>query len=144
MEDEFLFEMLENAVGLAADDLVLKGSFQPFAYGLTIDNQSVFFNTPENAEIEAYDALWEKLKQQVKATKFKAVILLQASVTPEALNLSTELSIRVHVESSDNMDDKIGARYLYIPYELYEKEGKQEIKLFQPKPIAFPHEIFKI
>ena len=144
MEDEFLFEMLEEAVAFAADDLVLKGNFKPFAYALTVDNKSIPFNSDKGDDTDAYDTLWQKLKEQVKAAKFKAVVLLQESSAVESFNLPTQQCIRVHVESSDNLHEKIGARCLYIPYELYQKEGKQEIKLFQPKPIAFPHEILKI
>lgn len=143
MEDAFLFEMIENAVALAADDLVLKGHFRPFAYALTLDNQSLCFSSDKSDDQEAYDDLEIRLKKEVNRTKFKALVLLQESPTLEALKHPKKQSIRLHVESADTVADKIGARYLYIPYELFVHEGKQEIKLFQPKPVAFPHEIFK-
>lgn len=144
MEDEFLFEMLEEAVALAADDVVLKGSFQPFAYVLRVDNKRIPFERKEQEPTDAYDTLWEALKEQVNEPNFKAVVLLKNCTTPEALDLPTQKSIRIHVESRDNVHEKVGARFLYVPYEVYEREGRQEIKLFQPKPIAFAHEIFKI
>ena len=142
MEDEFLLQMLEKAIKDAANSLLLTKRLKPFAQALKYDNSIINFSSDEVDHNEGYENLWQRLHKEVKAGEIKAVILLQDGLLPEQFHMSQTKSIRIHIESKDNLDQKLGARFLYVPYEKdLEKEG---MKLFNPKPIAFAHEIFKI
>ena len=141
MEDSFLLEMLEAAIKDAADTLFGSDSFEPFAKLLKSDNSVMHFESDFEDEIQAYDALTEQLKTELQGGNIKAVILLQECPLPQHFNLDVQRSIRVHVESNESLSEKLGARFLYVPYE---KESEEGIKLFHPKPVAFSHEIFKV
>jgi len=143
MEDELLFQMLEDAVSQAAKSIVDHGFLQPFACALNKDGEVLSFENSLKSPDKAYDALWEELKSMALKKEFQAIILLQTAPSPLNFNLQEGESIRVHVESVSNKDEKIGARYLYIPYELTNSQEEVEIRLFNPKPVAFSHEIFR-
>lgn len=141
MEDEYLLEMLEQAVNDATNCLLHNTVFTPFARILKSDNSVVHLKSEQTEGIDAYQFLSERLKKEVQSEDVKAVLLLQEDQLPSQFKLAIERSIRVHIESKENISEKLGARFLYVPYEKdFETEA---IKLFHPKPVAFSHEIFK-
>ena len=142
MEDENLLQMLEFAVGEAVETLAVKESFEPFAYALTHDNDVMNVQCNVRGD-ERYEVLWQSLKDSAGKQEIKAIVLLQESDLPEHFNIEGKRSIRVHVEHSENTDEKIAGRFLYIPYNLSKDDkGLIDVHLFKPEPVAFVHEIF--
>jgi hypothetical protein len=143
VEDENLLEMLEFAVGEAIESLSHEQTFKPFAYALDHENQMIAFTSDYDEQETAYESLTQGLKKGAKEERIKAIVLLQNTPIPATFNIQGEQSIRVHVEHSENIDEKIAARFLYIPYVLEALEDERfDVKLSKPEPVAFPHEIF--
>ncbi len=142
MEDENLLQMLEFAVGEAVEVLAIKECFDPFAYALTHDNEVM--NIQSDAKGDGrYESLWQNLKDSASKQEIKAIVLLQESDVPAHFNIEGKRSIRVHIEHSENIDEKIAGRFLYIPYTLSkDSSGLIDVHLFKPEPVAFVHEIF--
>jgi len=145
MHEEQLFEMVNEAVMLAKESLETKQELQPFAMVLYkngfIDSVSSDINDHE----AQYDNLVETLRTKVQDEPKVTGLAIVASVNiPEQYKAPVQSGIRVHLEERHKSDDKIGGRFLYVPYQLYKQSGsdKVEMQLHNPIPVSIPQEIF--
>ena len=145
MHEEQLFEMVNEAVMLAKESLETKQELQPFAMVLYkngfIDSVSSDINDHE----AQYDNLVETLRTKVQDEPKITGLAIVASVNiPEHYKPPVQSGIRIHLEERHKSDDKIGGRFLYVPYQLYKQSGsdKVEMQLHNPIPVSIPQEIF--
>jgi len=145
MYEEQLFEMVNKAIIQAKEQLESKQELQPFAMLLY---RNGYIDEVTSQEIEhgaQYDALIAKIRTAIKdAPKIIGVAIVAAVSIPGQYKAPVENGIRVHLEERHKTDNKIGGRFLYVPYQLYrQKESeKVEIHLYDPIPVAIPQEIF--
>lgn len=144
MEDEDLIVILEYAIQEAVELLQQKKGFKPFAYGLGKSKDRIAFSSDHEDEDAAYESLTQDLVQAAKENQIDAAVLFLDTTIPDSFNIQGDKSIRIHVEHRDQMDKKIAARFLYLPYEIIQEEKGIKVLLSHPKPVAFPHEIFVV
>jgi len=140
-EDIKALQLLEKAVYKAQDALEATKHFQPFLMLLTDANEvEVYENEIENAS-ESYAILETKLTQRIKEKDIDIMVLVVDTVIPDKFVEDVSSGIRVHLEEKSQKDKKIGARFLYVPYELCRVgEGEMFVKLHTPIPVGFPAE----
>ncbi|MGB5505553.1 MAG: hypothetical protein WBM70_02585 [Sulfurovum sp.] len=138
-EDEKAFSMLEQAVYKAQKSLEQTKQFQPFLMLLNdADEIEVFENEVEDSH-ESYAMLENILKERIAKDDVDVMVLVVDTLIPENFVKDVSSSIRLHLEEKSQIDKKVGARFLYVPYELC-KVGDGEIfaKLHHPIPVGFP------
>ncbi len=145
MHEEQLFEMVNEAVGFAKAELECEQELRPFAMILFEDGNVESLKADLSAHQEQYEMLVEKLKQKVAdEPKITALAIIARVTIPAHFKPPVSDGIRIHLEERNKSDDKVGARFLYVPYQLYRNAGSDEVmmQLHNPIPIAFPAEIF--
>ena len=144
MDDEKLFEMLDECVKRAVAYLEQGEPLNAFAMTLETDDTSHFLNVDETDPETRYMLLLEALQAEAKRGRIKAAALLARVTIPEHFGPTVPEGIRIHVEERASSHKKIAARLLYIPYQLYRSGEETEIRvhLHHPIPVGFPSEIF--
>ena len=140
-EDEKAFSILEQAVYKAQESLEKTKHFQPFLMLLNDAGEIEFFENDVKDSIESYALLEETLKIRIKEGDVDVMVLVVDTLIPEKLVQDVPSGIRLHLEEKSQIDKKISARFLYVPYNLCRVgDGDMFVKLHAPIPIGFPAE----
>jgi len=145
MHEEQLFEMVNEAILSAQNELETKHSVTPFAMILYRNGYIEHVTAADAAEGEQYDMLIATLKEKIiDAPKITGIAVVAAVSIPAQYKPPVESGIRIHLEERHKSDEKIGGRFLYVPYQLYKEgeKGKVQTHLYNPIPVGIPQEIF--
>jgi len=145
MDNEHLFIMLDECVAFAKEQLSKSQSLDSFAMVLESDNNVRSIVIDEQDAALRYEAFLEVLRDEAKAETITAMALLSNVTIPEHFSPAVSSGIRIHVEERDfKSENKLSARLLYVPYQLYKTEGEEEvhIHLHDPIPVGLPCEVF--
>ena len=145
MHEEQLFEMVNKAVMEAKEALEATQEFKPFAMLLYRNGYMDKVKATEESHTAQYDGLVKKMRSAVKdAPKITGVAIIAQVSIPGQYKAPVESGIRIHLEERHKSDDKIGGRFLYVPYQLYKQSGseKVEVHLYEPIAVSIPQEIF--
>lgn len=143
-DDEKALILLEKAVLKAQKSLETAKHFQPFLMLLTDEGkEEVYENTLENAD-ESYTLLETTLSQIIKDINIDILLLVADTDIPSSVSKnSSEHSrgIRLHLEEKSQIHKSIGARFIYVPYDIFRVEnGNISVTLHAPIPVGFPAE----
>jgi len=139
--DERALQILEKAVYRAQKSLEATKHFQPFLMLLNDAGEIEIFENEVEDSTESYTLLEETLKGRIKEGDIDVMVLLVDTLIPEKFVQNVSSGIRVHLEEKSQVEKKIGARFLYVPYELCRQgEGELFVKLHAPIPVGFPAE----
>lgn len=140
-EDVKALELLEKAVYKAQSALEKTTHFQPFLMLLTDSHEVELYENEVEDSIESYTLLENLLVERVKKGDVDIMILVVDTVIPERFVDNISIGIRLHLEEKSQQDKKIGARYIYVPYELCQIKGEDMyVRLHHPVPVGFPAE----
>ncbi len=140
-EDEKALKLLEKAVYKAQDSLEKTKHFQPFLMLLSDTGIIEVFENEIRDSTESYEALETILTERMKKNDVDVMVLVVDTEIPERFVTEVHTGIRVHLEEKSQKDKKIGARFLYVPYELCtSSECELFVKLHMPIPVGFPAE----
>jgi hypothetical protein len=145
MYEEQLFEMVNEAVAFAKEELETKQRLHPFAMVLFEDGNVQSLKSDTTEEKKQYEKLIAVLKERVaEETKITALAIVARVTIPPHYKAPVDEGLRIHLEERHKADDKIGGRFLYVPYQLFSDSdtGKITMQLHNPIPVAFPPEIF--
>lgn len=145
MDNEHLFIMLDECINYAKEVLTSSKQLESFAMVLEPNNDIRSIETDESDDEERYEALLETLRAEAKADKITAIALVSNVTIPESFSAAVSSGIRIHVEEKDfEADNKLSARLLYVPYQLYKTKGDDtvQIQLHNPIPVGLACEIF--
>ena len=139
--DERALKVLEKAVYKAQAALEKTKHFQPFILLLNDAGKIEIFENEIKDSSESYAALEEVLKERAKEGDIDVLVLLVDATIPDKFAQDVSTGIRVHLEERSQIETKIGARFLYVPYELCQvAEGELFVRLHAPIPVGFPAE----
>ena len=139
--DTRAFTLLEQAVNKAQKSLERTKYFQPFLMLLTDDGEVEVYENEFKDTTQSYEALEETLKKRMQSQDLDIIILAVDTVIPEQLSKGISSGIRLHLEEKSQLSQKIGARFLYVPYELCQVgESEMFVKLYAPIPVGLPAE----
>ena len=140
-QDEKAFLILEKAVYKAQESLEKTKHFQPFLMLLNDAGEIEIFENEVQDSTESYTLLEEILKERIKNTDIDVMVLVVDTLIPDKFVEDVSSGIRLHLEEKSQIDNKIGARFLYVPYELCKVgDGEMFVKLNAPIPVGFPAE----
>ena len=145
MHEEQLFEMVNEAVMFAKNELEQKKELKPFAMVLYKNGFIDSVTTDEESHSNQYEMLVTSLRQRVTdEPKITGLIIIATVSIPELYKPPVADGVRVHLEERHKADEKIGARFLYVPYQLYGSSSSDDVSmhLHDPIPVAIPPEIF--
>ena len=145
MDDERLFEMLDEAIAFVVNTLENVKVVRPFAMVLNSDDAIGTLKNDERDDEKGYELLLEELKEEVAKGDIRAIALVARVAIPSNFSPAGPEGIRIHIEERKSSKEKIGGRLLYIPYQLFKTEGDDaslRVKLHEPIPVGFPSEIF--
>jgi hypothetical protein len=139
--DERALQVLEKAVYHAQDLLEQTKHFQPFLMLLNDAGEIELFENEIEDSIKSYTALEKTLKERMQSNDLDIVVLVVDTLIPDKFVKDVPSGIRLHLEEKSQIHNKIGARFLYVPYELC-KAGDSDmfVKLHTPIPVGFPAE----
>ena len=140
-DDAKALQLLEKAVYKAQDSLEATKHFQPFLMLRTDAGEvEVYENKIEDTQ-ESYVALEAILIKRIQDNDVDIMLLVVDTVIPDKFVQDISSGIRVHLEEKSQKHNKIGARFLYVPYELCKVgDGEMFVKLHTPIPVGFPAE----
>lgn len=139
--DERALKVLEKAVYRAQASLEETKHFQPFIMLLNDAGEIEVLENEIKDAIESYAALEDILRKRIKERDVDVLVLLIDTLIPEKFVKNVPSGIRVHLEEKSQIEKKIGARFLYVPYELCKVgDGELFVKLHAPIPVGFPAE----
>jgi hypothetical protein len=140
-EDEKAFSILEQAVYKAQKSLEIRKHFQPFLMLLNDAGDIELYENEVKDSTESYALLEDTLRARIKEEDVDVMVLAVDTLMPEKFVKDTSSSIRLHLEEKSQIDKKISARFLYVPYELCRiGDGELFVKLHAPIPVGFPAE----
>jgi len=140
-DDEKALQLLEKAVYKAQDSLEKTQHFQPFMMLLTDTGKIEEYQNEINDSTQSYEGLEKQLQERIKKNDIDVVVLVVDTIIPDKFVDDITSGIRVHLEEKSQRKIKVGARYLYVPYELCKhKEGDVFVNLYVPIPVGFPAE----
>ena len=146
MDEEALFDIVNEAVMYAKQEIEAGRDLKPFAMLLYDEGIIRSIDTVNETD---HDSQYEKLIIQLrektdKEADIAGLVIVTRVMIPEAYQAQTESGIRVHLEEREKRGDKIGARFLYVPYQLYQNSdsGNVTMQLHAPIAVSFPPEIF--
>ncbi len=138
--DDKAMLVLEKAVYRAQELLAKTQNFKPFLMILD-DNGSIDMVENEVEESAAsYSLLGETLRVRIKEGGVDVMVMVVDTLIPENFLQDVPSSIRVHLEEKSQIDKKVAARFIYIPYTLHKVEEEIFTKLHTPIPVGFPAE----
>jgi len=141
IDDEKAFIILEKAVNKAQQSLEKTKHFQPFLMLLNDADEIEVFENEIKDYTKSYTLLEEVLKESVKMGDVDVMVLAVDTVIPENFVKDIPNSIRLHLEEKSQIEKKIAARFIYVPYELCKVvEGEMYVKLHAPIAVGFPAE----
>ncbi len=141
LEDEKAFMLLEQAVYRAQESLEKTKHFQPFLMLLNDAGEVELFENDVKETSESYALLEGTLKQRIREGDVDVMVLVVDTLIPENFVQNVPSGIRLHLEEKSQIDKKIAARFLYVPYELCRVgDGEMFVKLYNPIPVGFPAE----
>ena len=139
--DEKAFKVLEEAVTKAQGSLEKTKHFQPFLMLLNDAGEIEIFENEIKDSTQSYNSLEKILKESIKMGDVDVMILAVDTVIPENFAEDIPNGIRLHLEEKSQIDKKIAARFLYVPYELCRVENSEMyVKLHAPIAVGFPAE----
>jgi hypothetical protein len=137
-DDEKAFVLIEKAVYRAKDILAVSKSFQPFLLLLNEAGEEEFYSNDEPDEDKSYAQLEEKLEERILQGGIDILLLVSKSGIPAKFSSSASHSIRVHLEEKSQIGVKVGARFLYVPYErIINPNESISVLLDTPLPVGF-------
>ena len=140
-DDEKAFRVLEEAVNKAQASLEKTKYFQPFLMLLNDTGEIEVFENEIEDSGKSYTLLENILKESIKMGDIDVMILAVDTVIPENFAGDIPNGIRLHLEEKSQIEKKIAARFLYVPYELCKvEEGEMYVKLHTPISVGFPAE----
>jgi peptide subunit release factor 1 (eRF1) len=140
-DDEKAFKVLEEAVHKAQESLEKTKHFQPFLMLLNDAGKIEVFENEITNSTKSYAMLEKILKESIKMGDVDVMVLAVDTVIPENFVEDIPHGIRLHLEEKSQIDEKISARFLYVPYELCKVEnGEMYVKLHAPIAVGFPAE----
>lgn len=145
MDNEHLFIMLDECINYAKEVLTSSNKLESFAMVLEENNDIRSIHSELQDEEERYEDLLAKLRDEAKAKRISAIALLSNVTIPESFSPAVSSGIRIHVEEKDfQADNKLSARLLYIPYQLFKtkEDDTVQIHLHDPIPVGLACEIF--
>jgi hypothetical protein len=145
MDNEHLFIMLDECINYAKEVLTSSKQLESFAMVLEPNNDIRSIHSEQSDGELRYEELLEALREEAKADKVTAIALLSNVTIPENFSPAVSSGIRIHVEEKDfQADNKLSARLLYVPYQLYKVKGDDsvQIQLHDPIPVGLACEIF--
>jgi len=140
-DDKKALSVLEQAVYKAQRSLEQTKTFQPFLMLLNDAGKIEIYENTEEDTTESYTLLQNTLRKRIKEGNVDVIVLAVDTQIPENFMQDVPNGIRLHLEEKSQIDKKISARFLYIPYDLC-KVGEVEIfvRLHTPIPVGFPAE----
>ena len=145
MNEDALFDMVNEAIIYAKAQIEEKGELIPFAMALDEAGEIRSFNCKEKEADMCYSSLLDMLRREVvHHSDITALAVLSDVSIPAEYHAGSEYGIRVHLEERHKRGNRIGARFLYVPYTRYKEAqtGQEILQLHAPLPVAFPPEIF--
>jgi len=145
MHEEQLFEMVNEAVEFAKEELETEQKLHPFAMVLFKNGNVQSIKSDTTEEKRQYEKLIAMLKERVaEETEITALAIVARVTIPKHYKAPVDDGIRIHLEERHKADNKIGGRFLYVPYRLFadSSTNKISVQLHHPIPVAFPPEIF--
>ncbi len=145
MHEEQLFEMVNEAIIFAKNELEQKQELKSFAMILFKNGYIDSVAVDEKSHDDQYETLVTSLRQRVTdEPKITGLAIIAKVSIPGHYKPPVDDGIRVHLEERHKAADKIGARFLYVPYQLYKSSSSDDIsmQLYDPIPVSIPPEIF--
>ncbi len=141
IDDEKAFKVLEEAVTKAQESLEKTKYFQPFLMLMNNAGEIEIFENEIKNSTQSYNSLEKILKESVKMGDVDVMVLAVDTVIPDNFAEDIPNGIRLHLEEKSQINEKIAARFLYVPYELCRVENTEiYVKLHAPIAVGFPAE----
>ena len=137
--DEKALQLLEKAVLKAQNSLEKTKHFQPFLLLLTDTGKIEEYENDIEDATQSYEKLELLLSERIVQNDIDIMILAVDTRIPSQVSKGIPHGIRLHLEERSQKEHKIGARFLYVPYELCSSPQESlYIKLHLPLPVGFP------
>ena len=140
-EDAKALQLLEKAVYKAQESLEKTKYFQPFLLLLTDTGKIEEYENDIEDATQSYENLELLLSERMAQNDIDVMILAVDTLIPSQVAEGVPQGIRLHLEERSQKEHKIGARFLYVPYELCSSSKEVlYVKLHLPLPVGFPAE----
>jgi len=146
-DDDKAIEILQKAVSYAQQELIESATFRPFGMVLVDNRVEIIKNDTEDREI-SYDEICRDIEDIVSTKRVEILVIVIDTAMPDEFakdsSDDTKSSIRLHLEERSQLSKDISARYIFVPYQIYEKEANELfVELYRPIPVGLIAEYIK-
>ena len=143
-DDIKALKLLEKAIEIAQKNLTKTKQFSPFLLLLNDTGEELFFENSEDDYIKSYELLETLAEEKIKNNTIEVMILAIDTIIPEKFAKDIPMGIRLHLEERSQCHNKLGARFIYVPYELCQsQESELFVRLHHPIPVGLIAEYIK-
>lgn len=142
MSEEQLYMAIQQAVDIAKQRLEQKQEFVPF--GATIDAKGdiKLIEYSQGSKEEIYEDIVDAMRGLIEDKSIEAVVIVALSDIAEHYKSEHKNAIRLHLEERAKEGEKLGGRFIYIPYDIYRHQQEYGVQLHHPFSVGFKGEIF--
>ena len=141
--DEKAMLILEKAVIKAQLSIEKNLSFRPFLMLLDSSGEIKTIQNRASTSEESYTLLEASFKGRINEANIDVALLAMEDMMPSRYTKDRPIpAIRLHLEEKSQLDKKISARFIYVPYTLHQIKGEEGIfvNIGTPIPVGFPAE----
>ena len=142
MSEDRLYEAIQKVVDIAQQRLEHKQELLPFGATIDASGDMALVEYGQGSKEEIYEDVVDTLRSAIKDSAIEAVVIVALSDIAEHYKSEHKNAIRLHLEERYKREEKLGARFIYIPYDIYRFKEEHSVKLYQPFSVAFRGEIF--
>lgn len=143
MNEEVVYAFIENSINMAVDKLQTEQGFKPYALTLSSLNEVLVIEKENKNDDELYEDIFLHLKEDVTCKDIEVVAIVALVDIGEHFKSEHDRAIRVHIEQKGLIEEKIGGKFIYAPYQIFKVESEHKVELYQPFSMGFIAEIFK-
>ena len=143
MNEDIIFDLIENGINIAVDKLQTQQDFTPYALTLSSQNDTLIVEKESNDNTQQYEDIFLQLKDKITSTDIEVVAIVALVDIAEHFKSDYDRAIRVHLEQKSLKEEKVGGKFIYAPYQIFKIEDEHKVELYQPFSVGFVSEIFK-
>ena len=142
MSEDRLYEAIQKVVDIAQQSLVHKQEFVPFGATIDATGDIALLEYSQGSKEEIYEDVVDAMRSAIKDSAIEAVVIVALSDIAEHYKSEHKNAIRLHLEERNKKEEKLGARFIYVPYDIYRHQQEHSVQLHHPFSVGFKGEIF--
>lgn len=143
MNEEVVYSLIENSIGMAVSKLENEQQFKPYALTLSSKHETVVIEKEPNNDIELYESIFLEIKEDIANKDIEIIAIVALVDIAEHFKSEYKKAIRIHIEQKSLKDKEVGGKFIYAPFQIFKIDDEHKVELYEPFSVGFISDIFK-